>query len=334
MVVEETGIEHHIARPALGVVVAHDAVLIEIADRYAEGQEACLTADAQVVVGAISVVVDLVVPVGIVIAEECALGVGALGGDGIDKLVAAHHVHHAGARLQAVGRREGHLRFAAATLLGRDDDDAVRGARTIYSRRRGILEHRHALDVVGVDQTEEIAGIARDATALQWYAVEHDQRVVAGIERGTATDADGGTGCGRSAVGHDLHTGDLTVDQLFGRGDQALVKVLRLDRRDRSREVAAACGTVTDDHHLIEVLLLRLQLDGHVGRHIDGLRFVTDVAHDDLLHRCRKLKREVAVEVGHSALTATLGLHGSADERLTVGSVCNVAFDGSVLCAY
>ena len=200
MVLEKRGVEHHVAGPSLGVVLAHESVLTVESCRHTEGQEPRSAREAQIVVGAEGGAIDLVVPVGIVVAKQSPLCGGALGVDGIDKLVAAHHVDHARTGLQAVGGAEIDAQLSLGTFFRGDDDDTVGSTRTIDGRGGSVFEYGHALDVVGVDQAQEVAAVAGDAALLQGYAVEDDERVVAGVERGTATDADCGARGSRTAV--------------------------------------------------------------------------------------------------------------------------------------
>ena len=200
MVLEKRGVENHVAGPSLGVVLAHESVLTVESCRHTEGQEPRSARKAQIVVGAEGGAIDLVVPVGIVVAKQSSLCSGALGVDGIDKLVAAHHVDHARTGLQAVGGAEIDAQLSFGTFFRGDDDDTIGSTRTIDGRGGSVFEYSHALDVVWVDQAQEVAAVARYAALLQGYAVEDDERVVAGVERGTATDADCGARGSRTAV--------------------------------------------------------------------------------------------------------------------------------------
>ena len=105
----------------------------------------------------------------------------------------AQHIHHLRTGLHTVGGIEVYLQTALLSLLGGDDDDAIGCTGTIDGCRRSILQHSHALDIRRVDHTEEVAAVTRDTTLLQWHTIEHDKRVVAGIQRSTTTHTDGTT---------------------------------------------------------------------------------------------------------------------------------------------
>ena len=68
---------------------------------------------------------------------------------------------------------------------------------------------------------------------------------------------------GATAV-DDLHAAHLAVDQLFGRVDDALVEVLAAHIRDGAREVALSLHAIADGHGLLEYVLIRFHLDGHL----------------------------------------------------------------------
>ena len=91
--------------------------------------------------------------------------------------------------------------IALLALLGRDDDDAVRGTRTVDGGRCGILQHLHALDVTCV---QRVQGTCRR------HAVHDVQRVLRRIERTDTTDADR-THAARRAVGRNRHARHLAL---------------------------------------------------------------------------------------------------------------------------
>ena len=105
----------------------------------------------------------------------------------------AQHIHHLRTGLHTVGSIEVYLQTALLSLLGSDDDDTIGCTGTIDGCRRSILQHSHTLDIRWVDHTEEVAAVTRDTTLLQWHTIEHDKRVVAGIQRSTTTHTDGTT---------------------------------------------------------------------------------------------------------------------------------------------
>ena len=108
-------------------------------------------------------------------------------------------------------------RVVARTLLGSDDDDAVRSARTVDRGSRSILQHRERLDIARVDRRERI-GHARDGVVRDGQTVDDDQRVVGRFERRAAADTYGrGRTRGTVARGN-YHTGALAAQQVGRRG--------------------------------------------------------------------------------------------------------------------
>ena len=95
-------------------------------------------------------------------------GVDAVGAAYVDVLQ-GRDVHDVAELPAAV---EGDVDFAVLTALGGDDDDAVGAFLTVEGRGCGAFQHRHALDVVGVDVTD-CRGAAADG-----HAVDDEQRFV------------------------------------------------------------------------------------------------------------------------------------------------------------
>ena len=321
VVVEQCGRQRKAAGVARHIVGLEDAVLIAVAERQAVGQHAELAGDAQIVVGTESGLEDFVVPVGVNIrVEQRLLAVCAIGRNQTDHVVAAYHVGRLGARLQRIGGREGDFRLlAVGALLGRDDDDAVRCTRAVDCGRCGILQDGHALDVVRVDERQEVATAAHAAAHLHRHTVEHDERVVGGIERCTSTDSDCAAGRWRSAAVHDLHAAHLAVDELLGRIDDALVEVLAAHARHRTCQVALALHAVADDDGLLQdsLVLLQLNLDAARCRDRHGLRLVAHERHADGLCAATQRQREVAVVVCNHALRAAHFGDGCANQGLS-----------------
>ena len=255
VIVEQRGREREASRVPGHVVGAQNAVLVAVAERQAVRQEAAqLAGYTYIIVGAEGLSVDHVVPIGVDIGvEQRLLGVRPLRVHQVVHLSAAHHGGRPGPVRHRVGRGEADAGAArCGPFLGRDEDDAIGSARSVDGGGGRILEDCHVLDVVRIDQRQEVAA-ATDARAhLHGHAVEHDERVVAGIERSSAADADGASGRRRAAAADDLHAAHLAVDELFGRIDHALVEVLAAHVAHRAREVALALHAIADDDHLAE----------------------------------------------------------------------------------
>ena len=172
-----------------------------VAQADAVGEHALDVAiEADVLVGGEGRAVNQVLPVGVGRTHQRLDACQTVGTciDGVHVvavLVTRQHIHGSGVLLQAVAGVVADLHFVARAFLRGNDDDAVGGTRTIDGRGRGIFQHRIGLDVVGVDRSQGV-GHACTTFCRYGHAVNHDQRVVAGIEGSCTTDTDGGTACG------------------------------------------------------------------------------------------------------------------------------------------
>ena len=243
----------------------------------------------------------------------------------------AQHIHHLRTGLHTVGGTEVYLQIALLSLLGSDDDDTIGCTGTIDGCRRSILQHGHALDIRWVDHTEEVAAVTRNTTLLQWHAIEYDKRVVAGVQRGTTTHTDGTTRRGRTTVRHDLHTRNLTIDQLLWRRNKTLVEVLCLHRSHGTSQVALACSTITDNHDIGKRLAIRFEIYLHIIRYSHHLVDISYIRDFHLLGGRRHLKTEVTVKVGNRTTLITFHHNSGADKSLTILRICYYTLDGAGL---
>ena len=104
VVVEEAWVEHDAAGESLRLVAADYTVLVGIAYRSAEGQTLYDVArQRKVVVGRECGAIDFVKPVGIGVAQQSLLGIGAMRIDNRAELFGTQYVHHLGACLHGIG---------------------------------------------------------------------------------------------------------------------------------------------------------------------------------------------------------------------------------------
>ena len=318
MVIEKAGRERDAAGQALGLVGVQQSVLCIIAYGSTDGEVLGYAAgQAQVVVRTVCRAIDLVVPVGAGRAEQGLLGRTALGVDYVDKFVIRQHVRQGRLCLDGLRGAERGLQPSAAALLGGDDDDTVRGTRTVDGRGGSIFQDGHALDIVRVDEREEVAAVAADATRFQGYAIQYNERVVGGRQGGAATDADGAASCGRATGAHDLHAAHLAVDELLGRGYQSGVEVIALHVGHRAGQVALTGGTIADDHYVAQHLRIGLQFYENlaIGRY--GYRYggITHVRNLQFFHFGGHLQHEVSIQVGNHAGRSSLYRHTGSNQR-------------------
>ena len=143
------------------------------------------------------------------------------------------------------------------TLLEGNHDNAVGRLGTICGQGGGVLQDADGLDGVLV-QVFQVTGI--DDT------VHHQQRSMAFRADGTAaTDADGSVTAhvggfrAHDHAGHAAahHIGHIVQTQVGHRGVPAGLHYIH-----RSGEVLGARGTVSDDHNIVQNLVVQFQLDG------------------------------------------------------------------------
>ena len=125
--------------------------------------------------------------------------------------------------------RECNLGTALGAFLCGYDDDAVRCARTVDGRSRGVFEDCHRLDVVGRNHCHRI-GCA--VAAVHRHAVDDDKGVVRCVERGAAADADVCAAAGSTAVSRDDNAGACADEEVVGRGGKTGFDFVGLDNGD------------------------------------------------------------------------------------------------------
>ena len=77
--------------------------MVVVASGEADGDHAGLSGDGDIIVGTEGRAENLVIPIGIGVANECLLRLGAVGIDDIDELAAAEHIGELIGLLEAVG---------------------------------------------------------------------------------------------------------------------------------------------------------------------------------------------------------------------------------------
>ena len=163
------------------------------------------------------------------------------------------------------------------SLLGGDEDDAVRGAGAVDGSGTGILEDVHRFDVVGVE-------VVHPRGLGLGHAVDNDQRrvVTHGVD---ASDRDVHLIAARRVVVAvlDDEVCGRTLEGLLDVGDGTVGKVLAVDGRDGRGDVPAGGGTVTDHDDLVEIA--RILGHGH-----GDLGFGSDLLHDGFIPEVDELE--------------------------------------------
>ena len=334
VILEEGRVEVQTGRIALEVGGFQNTLLSRVTQTEAVRHRADTTGKRHVVVVGHSRTIDLVLPVGVGSAQSL-VGIGAFAIVGLHKLTEGIAVHHVdGLVLLAHGDVAvvGHLGLHAGTaLLGGDDNDTVRTAAAIDGRGRSVLEHSETFDVGRVDHRERI-GKSLHAAVVHRQSINDDERVVGGVERRTATDADAGTGTGATAVGRDVHTGNLALNHVLGIDHNALVLFVGLDGRHRTGHVAFLRHAITDDHSLTEGVVNLFEHDvQRTALPLHLLAFIADVGDAEGGSGLNIFEYETAIVVhDHDTIVRTFHLHRCTDEGHACGIFHN-AFDHAVL---
>ena len=205
------------------------------------------------------------------------------------------------------------------SLLGLDQDHAVRAAAAIDRGRGRVFQNGDRRDVRRVEQVQRVArqrGRAANAVAgrfgrhvIDGHAVDHVQRVV-GVADGAATaNQDLRPGAGLAIVLDDVDASSSALDHLIDVGDHADVRRRGADRRNRSRDRLPALGTVAGHHHRLENRRRRQHGQLHRGRAAgrDGdvleLRTVPDPRRPQAIGARRDaVDQETSVGVGELAV--------------------------------
>ena len=205
---------------------------------------------------------------------------------------------------------EGDGGVSAAALFGRDHDDAVGTAGTVDGSRSRILEDVDLLHVGGVDD----GGIDIDDTV-------HDiDRSLAGVEGTDTADRDLGVTARTSGSGDDVDAGHLAGHALGdGDGGAALVELFVLDGSDRGGKLLTDQGTVTDDDHVVQGLVISPEQDGIsvASVHGDLLGLESDGGADQG-GSCGGVEPETAIRIRDGAVLGAFDLDAGADDGLTV----------------
>ena len=198
-----------------------------------------------------------------------------------------------------------------ACALGGDDDHTVGTTSTIESSRSRIFKHREGFDVLLVDG-RQVARIRR--------TIHDDERIVARIDGGDTTDADGGSATiGTTRVAIDLHTSHTSLQAFHRISHLELVDIIRLDGCCRTGEAGLLSCTISHHHHLIEVSIVPLHGHVHRARHRGLNALHADVANGDRSSASRQLgEGKITVLVGHGNDTFA-HFHGGACHRLPIG---------------
>ena len=104
-----------------------------------------------------------------------------------------------------------------------------------------------------------------DVAIVNGHSVNHDQRIVRGRHRRTATDADGCAATRSTTVGNHADTRRLTDEHIGGRCHGSLYQFVCTEGSHATRQVVFLHTTIADNYHFLQGLRVILHADGDRG---------------------------------------------------------------------
>ena len=157
--------------------------------------------------------------------------------------------------------------LARPPAFGRNHHHTIFGAGAVEGSRRGSFQHRHLLNVVGVDRTQPVAPVGtvggpgakitpqRIVGVVNRYAVHHDKRVVLPRKGRLAPDADFGGSGGAGTHRGDVYPGHFPLQTTHKIRGSVHRNLFRIDRcRGITQRFRFALNTQCGYNHLVEIL--------------------------------------------------------------------------------
>ena len=136
-------------------------------------------------------------------------------------------------------------------LFGGDEDHTIGASRTINGGGGRILQHVHRLDIGGVDEVKRIT--VTGAGVVEGDAIHNKQWGASRTDTTRTTNGDAVVGTGFTAGGYDVHTCDLTLDQLLRVVDDASVEGFGFNAFNSTGHITLRLRTVTHHYDLGKV---------------------------------------------------------------------------------
>ena len=289
-------------------------LLVGITKAYAVGHILDATAQSDVMVSWYSGTVYLLLPIGVgKVVFACSIPIaqwviilwslpGSIIGQPratthqVNKLLCIEHIQILGIGAYWHITIVRHMRTGIfASLLSRDDDNAIRGTRTIDGGSRCVLQHREGFNIVRIYQCECI-GWAFKAFVIQGKTINYNQWVILSIQRRATTNTNR-CGTTRSATtAHHINTCHLALNHILSWSLQAMVLIIRFDSCYWTRQVIFLSCTITNNHSFIQHWVI-LKRNYHCAISFYGSRFVTNIGHTK---GCAGLyvKFEITIRIG------------------------------------
>ena len=320
VVVEELRSKVDTCSDTLHAWVGHDTLVVGEVGRNAIRQESGSTTDAQVVVLRDCGAEHFVLPICVGIAKS-TVSLRIFAPEILDYVAISACIKHIPSATSLIDihiGREVDLRFAFLTFLGGDDDYTVRCTRTIDSGSWSILEDSHRFDVVRRNHCQGVWHTLHAGT-VDGHTVNHNQRVVVGVQRRTTTHTDSSACLRVTAAGCYNHTRRFTNQKVLCRRSKTGFNLVRLNHRDWTRCIFFLHNTVTDGYDFLKNHAARWQLDCNVRFTIDRngsglIAYITNRQRSVGIY----VKDEFTVKVGSRSGFRPLVNHTGTDYRLAI----------------
>ena len=121
--------------------------------------------------------------------------------------------------------------FRSLTVLSffrSDNDDTVGSTGTINGCSRSIFQHRKRLNIFRIHHGKTVRHTL-DTAVIDGQSINHNQRIVAGIQGRTSTDTNLRTSTRSTIIGNHTHTGYLSSQHILCIGGNTLAQFIRFD---------------------------------------------------------------------------------------------------------
>ena len=235
--------------------------------------------------------------------------------------------------------RKVHARLATGTMLGGNQDNTISTLRAPDGRSSSILQNLDISDVlnvhrqqrrvsllVGVGKVEVLIGIVEN------LVIDNDQRVSIAIDGCHTTQAHRRSCTEVTRVGHDVQTGNLTLQSLICRRKCQTFNIFHIQRLLRHSHLflgdcqTAGAGALRLHDNLLQLGILGLQL------HFEDC-LVTDGQHLGLIAHVREHQLVLGTSHCHGEVSVEVGLGGRHNTVVRIAFHDVTHHDGTVVVA-
>ena len=210
-----------------------------------------------------------------------------------------------------------------------DNNDTVGSTGAINGCSRSIFQYRKRLNIFRVHHRKPVRHTF-DPAVIDGQSVNHNQRIVAGIQGRTSTDTNLCTSTRSSVIGNHTHTGYLSSQHILCIGGNTLTQFIRLDSCYRTGGIILLHRTVTDNHHIIQHfrIILKRHIHGSLCRKF--LRLISDKGNDNYISFL-SFQCKITIQIRNRTHGSSLHQHIGTDNTHT-GIVFHYSFHDKPLC--